>query len=78
MEDIKMIHEIVIQTVDPAKRDEYIQEFGQTLKDADFAGSHGIKLFASIEDPSRVILIIEWDSGIAYASSRYAGAQSYA
>jgi hypothetical protein len=34
MEDINMIHEIVIQAVDPAKRDEYIQEFGQTLKDA--------------------------------------------
>jgi heme-degrading monooxygenase HmoA len=62
MEDINMIHEIVIQAVDPAKRDEYIQEFGQTLKDADFASSHGIKLFTSIEDPSRVILIIEWDS----------------
>ena len=57
-----MIHEIVIQTVDPATRDEYIREFGQTLKDADFAGSHGIRLFTSIEDPSRVILTIEWDS----------------
>jgi heme-degrading monooxygenase HmoA len=61
-EAINMIHEIVIQTVDPAKRAEYIDEFGQTLRDADFAGSHGIKLFTSIEDPSRVILIIEWDS----------------
>ena len=65
-----MIHEIVVQHVDPAKRDEYIQEFGQTLKDADFAGSHGIKLFASIEDPSRVILIIEWDSVESHTGHR--------
>ena len=57
-----MVHEIVIQTVDPAKRDEYIREFGQTLKDAAFAGSHGIKIFTSIEDPARVVLVIEWDS----------------
>jgi hypothetical protein len=52
MEDINMIHEIVIQAVDPAKRDEYIQEFGQTLKDADFAGSHGIKLFTVLKTPA--------------------------
>jgi hypothetical protein len=56
MEDINMIHEIVIQAVDPAKRDEYSDSSGRHLKDADFAGSHGIKLFTSIEDPSRVIL----------------------
>ena len=38
-----MIYEIAIQTVDPARRDEYIKVFSQTLKDANYAGSHGIK-----------------------------------
>ena len=57
-----MIQEIVIQHVEPEKRDEYITVFGDILKKANFAGSHGIKFFTSIEDPSRVILVIEWDS----------------
>jgi hypothetical protein len=39
-----VIYEIVIQQVDPMKRDEYIQAFGQALKQADYAGAHEIKL----------------------------------
>jgi heme-degrading monooxygenase HmoA len=57
-----MVHEILIQYVEPEKRDEYIQVFGDILKQANYAGSHGIKFFTSIEDPRRVILMIEWDS----------------
>ena len=40
-----MIYEIAIQTVDPARRDEYIKVFSQTLEDANYAGSHGIKFW---------------------------------
>lgn len=65
-----MIHEIVIQQVVPEKRDEYIQVFGEFLKNADYAGAHGIKFFASIEDPGRVILMIEWDSVEAHTRHR--------
>ena len=65
-----MIYEIAIQTVDPARRDEYIKVFSQTLEDANYAGSHGIKFFTSIEDPSRVVLIIEWDSVEAHTKHR--------
>ena len=72
-----MVHEIVIQAIDPAKSDEYVQEFGQTLKDADFAGSHGIRLFTSIEDPSRVILMIEWDSVESHTRHRRTPAHNY-
>ncbi len=57
-----MIHEIVIQQVAAEKRAEYIEAFGEFLRNARYDGSHGIKLFASIEDPARVILMIEWDS----------------
>ncbi len=57
-----MIQEIVIQQVQAEKRDEYVQVFAEILKKANFAGSHGIKFFTSVEDPSRVILMIEWDS----------------
>ena len=65
-----MIHEIVIQHVAAEKRDEYIQVFGEILKKADYAGSHGIKFFTSIEDPTRVILMIEWDSVEAHTRHR--------
>jgi heme-degrading monooxygenase HmoA len=65
-----MIYEIAIQTVDPARREEYIQMFSQTLRDANYAGSHGIQFFTSIEDPSRVILMIEWDSVEAHTQHR--------
>ena len=54
-----MFQEIVIQHVQPEQRDEYIKVFGDILTKANYAGSHGIKFFTSIEDPSRVILMIE-------------------
>jgi heme-degrading monooxygenase HmoA len=65
-----MIHEIVIQHVQPEKRDEYIRLFGEVLKEANYDGSHGIQFFTSIEDPSRVILMIEWDSVEAHTRHR--------
>ena len=65
-----MIQEIVIQQVQPEKRDEYIKAFGDYLLKANYAGSHGITYFTSIEDPSRVILMIEWDSVEAHTRHR--------
>jgi heme-degrading monooxygenase HmoA len=65
-----MIQEILIQHVEPEKRDEYIKVFGEFLAKANYAGSHGIKFFASVEDPSRVILMIEWDSVEAHTQHR--------
>jgi quinol monooxygenase YgiN len=65
-----MIHEILIQHVAPEKRDEYIQAFGDYLKKANYAGCHGIKFFTSIEDASRVVLMIEWDSVDAHTRHR--------
>jgi heme-degrading monooxygenase HmoA len=65
-----MIQEIVIQHVAPEKRDEYIKVFGDILLKNNYAGSHGIKFFTSIEDPSQVILMIEWDSVEAHTQIR--------
>jgi heme-degrading monooxygenase HmoA len=65
-----MIHEIVIQHVEAGKRDEYIQAFGEILKNANYAGAHGIKFFTGIEDPTRVIVMIEWDSVEAHTQHR--------
>jgi len=65
-----MIHEILVQHVEPEKREEYIRLFGDILKKANYTGSHGIRFFTSIEDPSRVILLIEWDSVEAHTQHR--------
>ena len=70
-----MIQEIVIQQVQPEKRDEYMEVFGAFLKQANYAGSHGIRFFASIEDPGRVILVIDWDS--VEAHTRIRGTPTY-
>jgi heme-degrading monooxygenase HmoA len=68
--ETKMVHEILIQQVAAEKRDEYIRVFGEFLKKADYDGAHGIQFFASIEDPGRVILMIEWDSVEAHTRHR--------
>lgn len=65
-----MIHEIVVQHVAPEKRDEYIKVFGDILLKNNYAGSHGIKFFTSVEDPSQVILMIEWESVEAHTNHR--------
>ena len=65
-----MIYEVAIQHVEAGKRDEYVKVFGDVLRKANFAGSHGIKFLTSIEDPTRVVLIVEWDSVEAHTQHR--------
>ena len=65
-----MIHEVIIQHVAPEKRDEYVKVFGEFLRKANYAGSHSIKFLTSIENPSRVILMVEWDSVEAHTQIR--------
>src|ERR687891_2808383 len=65
-----VIYEILTQRVEPEKRDEYIRVFGDVLKKANYAGSHGIKFFTSIEEPSQIIVMIEWDSVEAHTQHR--------
>ena|ERR1044071_1974244 len=65
-----MIYEIAIQTVDTSRRDEYIRVFGQALKDANFAGAHDIRIFSSVENPNRIVVMIAWDSVEAHTQHR--------
>jgi heme-degrading monooxygenase HmoA len=57
-----MIYEIVVQTVDPARRDEYVDAYRKAFREANMAGNHGGKICTSVEDPARVVVMIEWDS----------------
>ena len=65
-----MIQEVIIQHVKPEKRDEYIKVFGEFLRQASYPGSHGIKFFACIEDPGRVMLMVDWDAVENHAQIR--------
>ena len=57
-----MIYEVLLQTIDPARRAEYLDVFRQAFREANFAGAHGGKILPSIEDPTRVVVVIEWDT----------------
>jgi heme-degrading monooxygenase HmoA len=57
-----VIYEVVEMTIDPDKRDEYVKVYRDAWKKADFAGSHGGKVMCAMDDPSKVVVIIAWDS----------------
>jgi heme-degrading monooxygenase HmoA len=72
-----MVYEIVISEVDPARRDEYVQEYKKAWQEANAPGAHTVRLLASIEDPARVITIIEWDSVEAHEKQRLTEAHAH-
>ncbi len=65
-----MVHEVVIATVEPEKRDEYIDTWKRAWKEAGFAGSHGGKILRCVEDPTRITMILNWDSVEAHQQHR--------
>jgi quinol monooxygenase YgiN len=70
MEEARMVYEVVQATVDPARRDEYVGVFRKAFREANFAGAHEGKILRSIEDPSRVVVVIEWDDVEAHTRHR--------
>jgi heme-degrading monooxygenase HmoA len=65
-----MVYELVLATVDPAKRDEYVGVFRKAFRGANFAGAREGKILRSVEDPSRVAIVIEWDTVEAHTQHR--------
>jgi heme-degrading monooxygenase HmoA len=65
-----MVYEVVIQTVDPARRDEYVKAYKAAWQEANAPGAHTVRVMPCIEDPSRVITMIEWDSVEAHEKQR--------
>ena len=57
-----MVYEIVVQTVDPATRDEYIAAYKKRWREMALDGWRNGRLYKSVEDPARVIIVLEWDS----------------
>jgi heme-degrading monooxygenase HmoA len=57
-----LVTHVVIQTVDPERRDEYIERYKVAWRKAALPGCRSAKILRAIENPSRVILLFEWDS----------------
>jgi quinol monooxygenase YgiN len=65
-----MVYEVVIQHVDPERRDEHISGWRKAWTEASFVGSHGVKFLRAVEDPGRVTVLIEWDSVESHQAHR--------
>jgi quinol monooxygenase YgiN len=65
-----MIYEIVLQTVDPAQRDAHVEVVKRAWREARFEGAYPAKILRSVEDPSRVVLVIPWDTVEAHTRHR--------
>jgi heme-degrading monooxygenase HmoA len=65
-----MVYEFVSCTVEPDKRDEYVERFKQAWLEAGFANSHGVTALRCVEDPAKVALLIGWDSVEAHRAHR--------
>ena len=65
-----MVNELVIATVEPEKRDEYVEIWKRAFKEGAFAGSHGGKILRCVEDPGRIVMLINWDTVEAHEQHR--------
>jgi hypothetical protein len=65
-----VVYEVVIQSIDPDRRDEYIANYKKAWRALGLAGYRGGKILRCTEKPDRVILILEWDSVEAHRQHR--------
>lgn len=57
-----MIYEVRFQTVDPARRSEYVKIYKQAIQEIKQAGCRGGQILCSENDPSSVLVLLEWES----------------
>lgn len=65
-----MVYEVVIQSIDPERRDEYIENYRKKWRELALDGWRSGKLLRCSENPGRVILVLEWDSVEAHRQHR--------
>lgn len=70
-----MVYEMRFQTVDPAKRAEYVKIYREAVQGCKSAGSTGGHILCREDDPSQVIVILLWESKEHLA--RWRGTPSY-
>lgn len=57
-----MIYEVRFQTVDPGRRSEYVKMYKQAIQEIKQAGCRGGRILCSENDPSKVMVLLEWES----------------
>ena len=70
-----MVYEMRFQTVDPARRAEYVKIYREAVQGCKDAGSSGGLILCSDDDPASVIVILKWESKEHLA--RWRGTPSY-
>jgi hypothetical protein len=60
----------VIQSIDPERRDEYIENYKKTWRALALDGYRSGQILRCTERPDRVILVLEWDSVEAHRQHR--------
>src|SRR5215510_10939303 len=59
---VVMVYELRFQTVDPARRAEYVKTYKQAVQGCKEAGSSGGLILCSDDDPASVIVMLIWES----------------
>ena len=57
-----MVYEMRFQTVDPARRAEYVKIYREAVQGCKSAGSTGGHILCSDDDPAAVVVILLWES----------------
>ena len=57
-----MIYEVRFQTIDPERRSEYFKVLKQGIQDMKLAGCRSGQILYSEDDPSNVLVVLEWES----------------
>ena len=70
-----MVYEMRFQTVDPARRAEYVKIYREAVQGCKSAGSTGGHILCSDDDPAAVVVILLWESKEHLA--RWRGTDSY-
>jgi quinol monooxygenase YgiN len=65
-----VVYEVVVQSIDPDRRDEYIENYKKAWRALALDGWRGGSLLRCTEKPDRVIIVLEWDSVEAHRQHR--------
>lgn len=57
-----MVYEVRLQTVDPERRDEYVRMYKAAIQEVKLAGCRGGQILLSEDDPTGVLVLLEWES----------------
>src|SRR5438105_15737245 len=57
-----MVYEVLLRKMDPAKRDEYVALYKKRWREMSLDGWRSGRIYKCIEDPGRLIIVLEWDS----------------